>query len=208
MQKLQNLFAQRKNRFRQLLKSFGQSKERPNDHVSFTIDLAMWDYSTAWLGLREAMAKQPRTMKINLIFCVNMSVEWALMVNLLLAENSKVETHVHSYCNLNDAALLVLLSGNKKSASWWATTRLTKLEDLRAFENEQDEEEQDLFGPEPRLTSFRNNYTNALKVIDSYLPVRALGSRRHNICELLREFGLLSEEPIYPFQQNRLSFSI
>lgn len=208
MQKLQNLFTKKKDRFRQLLKSFGQSKEQPNDHIQFTIDLAMWDYSTAWLGLSEAMAKQPRTMKINLIFCVNVSVEWALMVNLLLAENSKVETHVHTVCNLNDAALLLLLSGNKKSASWWATTRLTKLEDLRAFENEQDEEEQDLFGPEPRLTSFRNNYTNALKVIDSYLPVRSLGSRRHNICHLLREYGMLSEEPVYPFRQDTLSFGL
>jgi hypothetical protein len=207
MTKLQNLFAQKKNSIRQFIKSLGQAKERPNEHIDFNVDLALWDYSTAWSGLCEAMAKQPKTMKIQLTFCVNCSVEWVLMTNLLLAENPKVVTHVHTYCNLNDAALLLLLSGNRKSASWWATTRLTKLEELRAFENQDDEEEQDLFA-EPRHVAFASNYASALKVIDSYLPVRALGSRRHNICHLLQEYGLLSEPPVLPYTPNRVSFGL
>lgn len=207
MQKLKNLFTDRKARFRQILKSLGQAKEKPNDHIQFSIDLAMWDYSTTWSGLCEAMAKQPRTMKIQIMFAVDCSVEFCLMVNTLLAENPKVETHVHTWCSLRDASLLLLLSGNRKTAAWYTWTKLTKMDELRAFENREDEAENDLFG-ETRLESFSSNYASALRVINAYLPVRAIGSRRHCINTLLREFGLLSEEPIYPFHQNRLSFSI
>lgn len=208
MQKLQNLFIQRKNRFRQLLRSFGQSKEKPNDHIEFVINLDLFDYSTTWSGLCEAMAKQPKTMKIQIMFAVDCSVEFCLMVNTLLAQNPKVETHVHTWCSVRDASLLLVLSGNRKTAAWYTFTKLTKLEELRAFERQEDEEEQDLFASEPRHVSFASNYASALKVINAYLPVRALGSHRHDLNGLLREFGLLSAEPVYPYQQNRLSFGI
>lgn len=208
MTKLQNLFAKRKTRFRQLLKSLGQSKERPQEHIDFTIDLGMFDYSTTWAGLNEAFAKNPKTLKVQITFAVDCSVEFVLMVNDLFARNPKVETHVHTWCSLRDASLLLLVSANRKTAAWYTWTKLTKLEELRAFENQEDEEEQDLFAPEPRHVSFASNYANALKVINAYLPVRALGSRRHDLNGLLREFGLLSEEPVYPYQQNRLSFGI
>lgn len=208
MTKLQNLFAQRKNRFRQLLKLLGQSKERPNNHIEFTINLDLFDYSTTWSELCEAMAKQPRTMKIQIMFAVDCSVEFCLMVNTLLAENPKVESHVHTWCSLRDASLLLLLSGNRKTAAWYTWTKLTKLEELRAFENQEEEGEQDLFAAEPRHVSFSSNYASALKVMNAYLPVRALGSRRHDLNGILREFGLLSEEPVYPYQQDRLSFGI
>jgi hypothetical protein len=207
MQKLPALFAQKKNRLRQILKSLGQSKERPNEHIDFTIDLALFEYSTTWMGLNEAFAKNPKTLKLQITFAVDCSVEFVLMVNELFARNPKVMTHVHTWCSLRDASLLLLLSGNRKTAAWYAWTRLTKLEELRAFEN-QEEREEDLFAPEPRSVSFGNNYAAALKVIDSYIPAAAIGGRRHNICHLLREYGLLSEEPVYPFRQNTLSFGL
>jgi hypothetical protein len=207
MTKLKTLFAQKKNRIRQILKSLGQSKERPNEHIDFTIDLGMFDYSTTWMGLNEAFAKNPKTLKVQITFAVDCSVEFVLMVNELFARNPKVETHVHTWCSLRDASLLMLLSGNRKTAGWYAFTKLTKLEELRAFENQDDEEEQDLFA-EPRHVAFASNYVSALKVIDSYLPVRALGSRRHNICHLLQEYGLLSEPPVLPYAPNRQSFAL
>ena len=208
MQRLQNLFIQRKNRFRQILKSFGQLKERPNDHIDFTINLDLFDYSTTWSGLSEALAKQPKTMKIQIMFAVDCSVEWVLMVNALLAQHPKIETHVHTWCSLRDSSLLLLLSGNRKTAAWYTWTKLTKLEELRAFERQEDEEEQDLFAPEPRHVSFASNYASALKVINAYLPVKALGSHKHDLNGLLREFGLLSAEPVYPYRQDTLSFGL
>jgi hypothetical protein len=207
MTKLKTLFAQKKNRIRQILKSLGQSQQRPQEHIDFTIDLGMFDYSTTWIGLNEAFAKNPKTLKVQITFAVDCSVEFVLMVNELFARNPKVETHVHTWCSLRDASLLLLLSGNRKTAGWYAFTKLTKLEELRAFENQDDEEEQDLFA-EPRHVAFASNYASALKVIDSYLPVRALGSRRHNICHLLQEYGLLSEPPVLPYAPNRQSFAL
>jgi hypothetical protein len=204
---LKTLFAQKKNRIRQILKSLGQSQQRPQEHIDFTIDLGMFDYSTTWIGLNEAFAKNPKTLKVQITFAVDCSVEFVLMVNELFARNPKVETHVHTWCSLRDASLLLLLSGNRKTAGWYAFTKLTKLEELRAFENQDDEEEQDLFA-EPRHVSFASNYASALKVIDSIIPVRAVGSRRHNICHLLQEYGLLSEPPVLPYAPNRQSFAL
>jgi hypothetical protein len=207
MHKLQTLFAQKKDRLRQILKSLGQSKERPNEHIDFTIDLGMFDYSTTWAGLNEAFAKNPKTLRVQVVWATDISPEACLMINDLFARHPNVETHVHTHSSLRDASLLLLLSGNRKSAAWYSWTRLTKLEELRAFENQDDEEEQDLFA-EPRHVAFASNYASALKVIDSYLPVRALGSRRHNICHLLQEYGLLSEPPVLPYAPNRQSFAL
>jgi len=197
MKLLKNLFSRNENRLFQFLESrIPDNDERPNE-IQCVVDLSLFDYSTCWQQLCEAVKKKPERLRIDISHATDISCEFALMFHSLLSRHPEIETHTHLWCSVRDSALLLALSGRKRTVEWYTWTRLTKIEDVRNFRPEP-EEETDLFA-EPREVSFSKNYSAALQVINSYLPVRSLGSRRHSLPHLLAEYRLLSEPSIYPF---------
>jgi len=204
MQKLQALFAQKKNRLRQIIKSFAKNPPTTDAIECVVVDISFFDYSTCWQHLCEAVKKKPKKLRIEISHATDISCEFALMFNSLLSRHPEIETHTHLFCSVRDAALLLPLSGQKRTVEWYTWTKLTKIEEVRNFRPES-EEETDLFA-EPREISWATNYAAALQVINSYIPIQAVGNRRHSLPHLLAEYGLLSEPPVYPFPQSNAVF--
>jgi hypothetical protein len=204
MKLLKNLFSRKKNRLFQPLESRIPSKDEMSNEVQCVVDLSLFDYSTCWHQLCEAVKKKPERLRIDISHATDISCEFALMFHSLLSKHREIETQTHLWCSVRDAALLLPLSGQKRTVEWFTWTKLTKLEELRNFRPDP-EEQTDLFA-EPREISFATNYAAALQVINSYIPIQAIRNRRHSLPHLLAEYGLLSEPPVYPFPQSKAAF--
>lgn len=66
MQKLKNLFSRKKNHLFQPLNSRIPDKDERLNEIQCVVDLSLFDYSTCWQQLCEAVEKKPKRLRIDI----------------------------------------------------------------------------------------------------------------------------------------------
>lgn len=153
--------------------------------------------------LERALARQPRTLQLDLVGTSEIPADLALLLRaVLLARSPRTRLVTHARSSLHNGAVLVWLLGEERRIREDACLffrRANLPENAEARENEPWRGEEAAYADsDSELDPDEGHHARMLQAINEYLPVSELAGRFIGL-PVLRQFGLVENEPVDNF---------
>jgi hypothetical protein len=168
----------------------------------FRVEVRSWgNYVEQIAELKRVLAKQPRTLQIEIVGTGEISADAALRFRTALMERSpktRVVTNAHS--TIQGGSVLLWLLGDTRTIRDDARLYLR-----RSTWSEEDELQENGAPEEPAYRDSyattdpdEGDYARVLQIINEYLPVNEMAGRLIGV-PVLRQFGLIENEKVDSF---------
>jgi hypothetical protein len=168
----------------------------------FRVEVRSWgDYVERIADLERALAKKPRTLRIELVGAGEIPADVALRFRAALMERSprtRIVTNAHS--SLQGGSVLLWLLGDSRTIRedarlYFRRTTWSEEDEVRENGGEDEPVYRDSYSA---IDPDEGDYARVLEIINEFLPVKEMAGRLIG-APVLRQFGLIDNEKVDNF---------